>query len=1047
MPLSHAASHKFNSAASFRVLAILIFIAGMYPCRARAGGGSQATTTVLSVSSAEVTAGTAVTLTANVTAAGAPFARGVVVFCDANAARCQDSAIFGHAQLTAAGTATIKVTLGVGTYSIVAAFQPLSFAQASTSAPQALTVDADASYLSFSSIASSGTPGNYTLTGSVTAFGKNVPSGTVSFLDTDSGDAVVGTAVLDSATLGFTLLPALASPATVGSRPQNTVLGDFNNDGRLDLATTNVVSSTLSVLLGNGDGTFQTQTAYAAGASPIAIASGDFNRDGNLDLVVGNAGDATVSVYMGNGDGTFLPQQVYAVGNGPQSIAVADFNGDGWLDLAVVDRNDHNVIILLGQSDGTFQVELNVCEDPLTFPVGESGQVIATADFNGDGALDLAVTEAQNSVVSVLLGLGDGTFQSLVTYAVGFNPIGLAIADFNQDGIPDLAVADAETNTVSVLLGVGDGTFQTHVTYGTGSAPEGLSVGDFNGDGNMDLVASNNSGNSVSVLLGNGDGTFKTQLAFPTGARPFGMGVGDLNGDGLPDVVVANSNVSTTSILLSAQTETATATGRAVFGSGSHEVIASYPGDTDRDASESAPVLLTTIPQVTTATTLTAAPNPAFAGQSVTLTATVVPAPTQTPAGTVSFFNGATLLGTGTVDSSGIATFTTSSLPTGTLSLTAVYSGNIGSLGSTSAAQSVTVNPQTVTATALAASPNPSIAGQPVTLTATITPTPAGTPAGMVSFFSGSTLLGTANVNSSGVAILITSSLAPGTNMVTAEYSGNTAFATSTSSAVVVSAVEATSTALTATPNPAVFGESVTFTATVTPAPTGTPAGTVSFYSGSTLLGTADVNSSGVATFISTTLAAGDLSITAVYSGNAAAAASTSGETGLEVATTFGVTAPSTPFTVKAGAAVDINITVPPLGGSFDSVVIMSASGLPTGATAIFTPPTVVPGASGATTVLTIQTAAHTAGMPAHQQRFPFVPLSLAAGLCVVAGRRKRLARFLPILLLVATLAGATFMLVGCNGGFPAPGQNVTITVTGTSGSQHVSTTVTLIVK
>lgn len=263
-----------------------------------------------------------------------------------------------------------------------------------------------------------------------------------------------------------------------------------------------------------------------------------------------------------------------------------------------------------------------------------------------------------------------------------------------------------------------------------------------------------------------------------------------------------------------------------------------------------------------------------------------------------------------------------------------------------------------------------------------------------------------------------------------------------------VTATVATTTALTVAPNPAVFGQSITFTATVTPAPTGTPGGTVSFYSGSTLLGTGDVNSSGVAAFTSTSLLAGDLSITAVYSGNAAAAAaSTSGETGLEVATTFGVTAPSTPFTVKAGGAVDIDITVPPLGGAFDSVVIMSASGLPAGATATFTPPTVVPGASGATTVLTIQTAARTAGIPAHQQSFPFAPLTLAAGLCVMAGRRKRLVRSMQIALMIATLAGATFMLSGCNGGFSGPAQSVSVTVTGTSGAQHVSTTFTLIVK
>ncbi|MGZ4733148.1 MAG: FG-GAP-like repeat-containing protein, partial [Terriglobales bacterium] len=479
----------------------LLILAVCAVCVPADAGPVASTTTALNVSSGSVVAGTPVTLTATVVedARGSlsPVTQGTVIFCDATAAHCADSAILGTAQLTTGGTAAIKLTLGVGTYSISAAFQGRS-APPSVSAPQLLTVDGNASYLSFSQIASSGTPGNYTLIGAVTAFGKNVPTGTVSFLDTDSGDAVVGTAVLDPTTLGFTLLPAFGSPATVGSRPQNTVLGDFNNDGRLDLAATNVSANTISVLLGNGDGTFQLQTAYATGASPIAIASGDFNRDGNLDLVAGNAGAATISVYLGNGDGTFLPQQVYAVGNGPQSIAVADFNGDGFLDLAVLDRNDRNVTILLGQGDGTFQVELNVCEDPLTFPIGESGQVVATADFNGDGAADLAVTDAQTSRVDVLLGMGDGTFQGQVTYVVGFNPIGLAIADFNEDGVPDLAVANAESNTVSVLLGVGDGTFQPHVIHGTGSAPEGVSVGDFNGDGNMDLVVSNNGNSRVS---------------------------------------------------------------------------------------------------------------------------------------------------------------------------------------------------------------------------------------------------------------------------------------------------------------------------------------------------------------------------------------------------------------------------------------------------------------------------------------------------------------------------------------------------------------------
>ncbi len=258
----------------------------------------------------------------------------------------------------------------------------------------------------------------------------------------------------------------------------------------------------------------------------------------------------------------------------------------------------------------------------------------------------------------------------------------------------------------------------------------------------------------------------------------------------------------------------------------------------------------------------------------------------------------------------------------------------------------------------------------------------------------------------------------------------------------------ATATVLTAAPNPVITGQSVTLTATVTPAPTLTPAGTVSFFSGSTLLGTADVNSSGVATFTTTTLSAGSLSITAVYSGNSGSATSTSAEMGLEVATTFAVTAPGSPFTVQAGGSVDINITVPPIGGSFDSVVTMSASGLPAGATATFTPPTVTPGASGAPTKLTIQTAAQAAGIPAHPRRFPFEAISLAAGLCVMASRRKRLAKSIPILLMIATLAGASLMLTGCHGGFAGTSsQSFPITVTGSSGVQHVSTTFTLIVK
>jgi hypothetical protein len=203
-------------------------------------------------------------------------------------------------------------------------------------------------------------------------------------------------------------------------------------------------------------------------------------------------------------------------------------------------------------------------------------------------------------------------------------------------------------------------------------------------------------------------------------------------------------------------------------------------------AGSTSPAVNETVEAVTTIT-LMATPNPAIQGQSVTLTGTVSPAPTGSPTGTVSFYNGETLLGSSTVNSSGIATFMITSLPVASNTITAVYSGNAGFAGSTSTAvlEVVTAGSiATATQTALVVSPNPGADGQPATLTATVTPAPTGAPAGIVSFYSGTTLLGTGTLNASGVATLTTSSLAVGDDSITAVYPGNTDFAASTSSAV-----------------------------------------------------------------------------------------------------------------------------------------------------------------------------------------------------------------------------------------------------------------------
>jgi hypothetical protein len=332
-------------------------------------------------------------------------------------------------------------------------------------------------------------------------------------------------------------------------QPSSIVVGDFNGDGKLDLAVAHSGNNTASISLGNGDGTFLAAVDYALGNSPFSVAIGDFNGDGKLDLVTANEnGSGSVSVLLGNGDGTFQPVVTYSAGTAPGFVAVGDFNADGKLDLVTANYGSNNLSILLGNGDGTFQPALN-------FAAGTQPGSVAVGDFNGDGKLDLAVTQSTASVV-VLLGNGDGTFQAPVNYPAGANPFSVATGDFNGDGRLDLAVADFGSRAVNILMGNGDGTFQPLRANPAGTEPRSMTLGDFNGDGNLDLVVANGASNSLSVLLGNGDGTFQAPLNFAAGTTPVSVATGDFNGDGRLDFAIADLDFSNPEVSILLQDDT-----------------------------------------------------------------------------------------------------------------------------------------------------------------------------------------------------------------------------------------------------------------------------------------------------------------------------------------------------------------------------------------------------------------------------------------------------------------------------------------------------------
>jgi hypothetical protein len=826
--------------------------------------------------------------------------------------------------------------------------------------------------------------------------------------------------------------------------------GDFSNDGL-------------------GDGSFSQYSDDGGGygiATPESLVSADFNGDGYTDVaLVDSSGVVSVFLddYPSGGPATGFdlpPQSQLSVGAGASNylLALGNFttSTQTQLDLVVADSSG-KVTVLSNIGGGNFKVQPYV-------PVSASFSSVVTADLNGDGIADVVAADSNTGSVWVLPGTGNGGLATPINVATGLGQgaVFVALGKFSNANqvLPDLVVA-AQNGVVEVLTNSSAGStisFAPPVVISGGLIPTGVTsilAQDFNQDGLTDLVvASTQVWFFFDITVSGGLPAFAGPTPYVVGNVPVAMAAGDFNGDGSLDLAVNNSIPNPSS-----NTNCTTNLNPVNCGSNTMSVLL----NTGFFAKGS----------------LSASPDPVQVGHSVTFTATFSGSKGM-PTGQVTFYDGSgkppTNLGSAPLQN-GVATVVVTTLTVGDHNVTSVYGGdsNYGPTVSNTVLESVTTTPPVLTTVNLTSSPNPSQFGRNVTFTAVVTPQAGtGTPTGTVAFYNGASVLGSPATLNSGVAVLSTTALTLGTDIITAVYSGDSTFAGSTSSPlnqiVTVLPPLLTSVIQQSSLNPSELSENVTFTATVTAkSGQGTPTGTVQFMDGATILGSSTLNSRAVAAYSTTALSLGNHSMTAIYSGDIQFVASTSPilmQKVTPLVPDFGLSASPGSTTLPAGSSASFTIKATEQNG-FTGTITLSCgpSGMPVGATCTFFPNILSIGAGGspATSNLTIATAAPLGASMRHSTErsstswlygmgFSLAPMLFGTTLLFVP---KRI--YLVTFCLSVLLIGSCVSQLGCGGGSSStsaantgggtPAGSYTIAVTGAMGAAQHTTSVTLIVQ